>query len=257
MSKHAVFQEYGRYYDLLYRDKDYAGEVDYIRLLLERFGGRPETVLELGCGTGRHGRLLAHTPLQIVGIEVSQEMLTVALREGSASPAAGRGRFVPQLGDVRTVRLGQSFDTVISLFHVVSYMIADEDVDAIFETASVHLRPGGVFLFDVWYTPAVYWVRPETRLKRMADDNLQVARIAESTIEPERNVVQVDYTLFIRDAEGLRELQERHTMRHFTTPELRRIVGQHGLELVHSEEWLTGRPPGLDTWGVCHVARKT
>jgi len=66
------------------------------------------------------------------------------------------GRFTCEVGDVCSANLGRSFDAVISLFHVVSYQASDEALQAVFEVATAHLGPSGVFLFDVWHGPTQY-----------------------------------------------------------------------------------------------------
>ena len=74
------FDAYSRYYDLLYRDKDYAAEVDYIDRLLQRHGVSGKDLLEFGSGTGKHGRLLAERGYRVTGIERSAEMVAQATR---------------------------------------------------------------------------------------------------------------------------------------------------------------------------------
>ena len=98
------FDAYSRYYDLLYRDKDYAAEVVYVADLLERYGVSGLELLEFGSGTGRHGRLLAERGYRVTGIERSAEMVAQAL------PFPG---FSCQQGDICTVQLGRTFDAVL------------------------------------------------------------------------------------------------------------------------------------------------
>jgi SAM-dependent methyltransferase len=66
-----VFDAYTHYYDLLYQDKNYEAEVNYIDNLLTRHGIAGCDVLEFGSGTGRHGRLLADKGYRVTGIERS------------------------------------------------------------------------------------------------------------------------------------------------------------------------------------------
>lgn len=74
-----VFTTYSRYCDLLYRDKDYPGEVAYIQRLLQRHGIAYGILLEFGSGTGKHGQHLAAARYQVHGIERSCDV--VALQE--------------------------------------------------------------------------------------------------------------------------------------------------------------------------------
>lgn len=245
----AVFDAYGRYYDLLYRDKDYAGEAAYVAGLLERYGVSGAELLEFGCGTGRHARLLVELGYRVTGIERSTEMV--------AQAAVAEG-FTCQTGDIRSVSLGRTFDAVLALFHVISYQTGNADVQAVFARAAEHLAPGGLFLFDIWYTPAVYAQRPSVRVKRMVDEAVEITRIAEPVLHPNDNRVDVNYTIFARDcASGhVTTLKETHPMRHFSLPELDLLAAAAGFERLCAEEFLTGREPGEDTWGVCVVLRK-
>ena len=70
-------------------------------------------------------------------------------RSSLAPELAHRLRFTQ--GDLRTVRLGERADAVISLFHVMSYQTSNADLTAAFATAREHLAEGGVFIFDCWY----------------------------------------------------------------------------------------------------------
>ncbi len=73
-----------------------------------------------------------------------------------------------------------------------------------------------------------------------------------------KNVVQVNYQLSIKNKKTGEEeiLNEKHFMRHFSTPEIDFMAKLSGFRLVHSEEFLTGRQPGADTWGVCYILQK-
>lgn len=246
---HTVFNAYSRYYDLLYRDKDYVAETNYIAGLLDRFGVTGKDLLEFGSGTGKHGRLLAECGYRVTGIERSAEMVA------QAEVAPG---FSCQQGDICTVQLGQTFDVVLSLFHVVSYQTTNEAVQAVFVRAAEHLQTGGLFVFDVWYSPAVYAQKPEVRVKRMAEDAIEITRIAEPVLHPNENRVDVNYTIFARDITGgaVKTFSETHPMRHFSLPELDLLARINGFAVVGTEEFLTGSRPGEETWGVCLILRK-
>jgi len=245
----AVFNAYSRYYDLLYRDKDYVAEAEYIAGLLERFGVTGKDLLEFGSGTGKHGRLLAQRGYEVTGIERSAEMVA------QADVVPG---FSCQQGDICTVQLDQAFDAVLSLFHVVSYQTTNDAVQAVFARAAEHLEAGGLFVFDVWYSPAVYAQKPEVRVKRMADEVTEITRIAEPEIFPNENRVNVNYTIFARDLVSGEEetMTETHPMRHFSMPELELLAQMSGFAVVGTEEFLTGSKPSEETWGVCFVMKR-
>lgn len=244
-----VFNAYSRYYDLIYCDKDYAGEVDYIKRLLKRQGIAQGSLLEFGSGTGKHGRLLAEAGYQVHGIERSAEMVAMAEQ--------GNG-FTCETGDICVVQLARYFDAVLSLFHVISYQATNASLHAVFARAAEHLDLGGLFLFDFWYTPAVYSQRPSVRVKRMADESVEIVRLAEPVIHANENRVDVHYTIFATDRSTgtVQTLQETHPMRHFTLPELDLLAEVHGFARIDAEEFLTGNEPGESTWGVCVTLKR-
>ena len=244
-----AFDSIGKYYDLLYQDKPYAQEADYVHALLQRLGQPGREVLELGSGTGRHARLLAARGLDILGVELNPTMLA------RSEPAPG---FRSVQGDARSYDAGRPFDVVLSLFHVLSYQTTDADLDAVFANAARHLRPGGHFVFDCWFSPAVGHQGAIVRVKRMADAHYAVTRIAEPVLHPSRNVVDVHFTVFLRDLQSghISHFSELHPMRHFCVPELDRVARAYGLERRLTEEFVTTRAPGPDTWGVCFAYQK-
>jgi len=244
-----LFDIYSRYYDLLYRDKDYAAEVAYVDALLKRFAVTGPDLLEFGSGTGKHGRLLAERGYRVTGIERSAEMVAQSVTSDG---------FTCRQGDICSVRLGRTFDAVLSLFHVISYQITNAALRAVFESAAEHLRPGGLFLFDIWYSPAVYAQQPKVRVKRLADGDMEITRIAEPVSYPNQNRIDVNYTIHAhnRSDGAFTSFTESHPMRHFSLPELDLLADDAGFERVRAEEFLSGKVPDEDTWGVCLVLRK-
>lgn len=243
------FDAYSEYYDLLYQDKNYGAEVDYIDALLKRFGILGTDVLEYGSGTGIHGRLLASRGYAVLGVERSEEM---------AARAKATSSFTTLVGDMRTTQLARSFDAVLALFHVINYQVSNADLATVFVRAAEHLHPGGLFLFDTWYSPAVSHQRPSVRVKRLQDAELRVTRIAEPTMLVNQNQVDVEYTVFAEDMRSgqVSTFREMHSMRHLSLPEIELYASQAGFELIASEEFLTGVEPSEATWGVCVVLRK-
>ena len=154
------------------------------------------SILDLGCGTGKHDFLLSEKGYQITGIDISNEMIEIA--ESTNKPNI---EFV--LGDVRNIDLNKKFDAVISLFHVASYQTENIDFIKYLETAFAHLITGGVFVFDFLYGPAVITDKPTVRKKEFENEFLKISRISNPKLFPNKNVVDVNFDIKIinkRDA---------------------------------------------------------
>ncbi len=241
----SVFGNYSRYYDLLYRDKDYEAEADYVHSLIAKRRPGARTLLDLGCGTGRHASLLAERGYDVVGVDRSPAMLAEARARKVTN---GRTEFVE--GDLRSVRLGRKFDVVVSLFHVMSYQTTNSDLLAGLTTLREHLAPGGLFVFDCWYGPAVLNLRPSVRVLRLEDDATAVTRLAEPVLHPNDNVVDVNYHVFVKDKQSgeVSELREKHSMRYLFAPEVAHFLSTAGLAQRELVAFMSDAAPGLDTW---------
>ena len=114
---------YASAYDDLYADKDYEAECDVVERIFAGYADGPvRSVLDLGCGTGGHAKLLARRDCQVTGVDASSEMLARARERGNSVPGSPP---TDLQGDVRTLELGRQFDAVLMLFAVLGYQTAN------------------------------------------------------------------------------------------------------------------------------------
>jgi len=248
-----VFDAYAAYYDLLYRDKNYAGEAEYVDRLIRRYASNARNVLELGCGTGTHARELVKRGYSVTGIDLSESMIAQAIR---LIPDTARHALCFASGDLRTFRSEQSFDVVLALFHVMSYQTTNEDLGAAMATAAMHLRPGGLLVFDCWYGPGVLTDPPAIRVRRVHAEGIEVIRIAEPVHHVNLNCVDVHYEIVVEHAGRSERINETHAMRYLFAPEVDALLQDAGLTRVTVEKWMEGSEPDLRTWNACFVARR-
>ncbi len=253
-----VFDAYARYYDLLYRDKDYAAEVEYVASHIHEHAPQAKRILELGCGTGAHAEHLARMGYTVHGVDLSEAMLARAEARKAALPSEVAARLSFGLGDVRTVRRGETYEAVISLFHVMSYQTTNADVAAAFETAAAHLEPGGLFLFDFWYGAAVLTQKPEVRVKRLEGDEIKVTRIAEPVMHVNECIVDVNYTVFIevKATRKVEQVRETHRMRYLFLPELLQFADAEVWTDCESFGWMKLQELRQDDWAGLFFATK-
>jgi SAM-dependent methyltransferase len=243
---------------LLYRDKDYVAEANYVAQKIRHSLPHARSILELGSGTGRHGRLLAALGFQVHGIERSSEMVSIARAANYQLSSESDGSFACELGDVCAANLGRTFDAVISLFHVMSYQTSAEALQAAFEVAADHLSAGGLFLFDVWHGPAVLAQRPSERVKEVEDERYRVRRTAHPELDTDRHTVKVVFQMHCEDRKSGETItfSEEHLMRYVFPTEVKMCARRCGLRYLESEEFLTGEPPSPSTWGVMYTFEK-
>lgn len=241
-----VFDTYAKYYDLVYKDKDYLSEADYIDALISKHAPGSKTVLDLGCGTGRHDFILAEKGYKVTGIEKSKSMFEIA--NGNVSGKNGKLSFLN--GDIRSFELDRKFDVIISLFHVMSYQTTNKDLSSAFLNALNHLEKDGIFIFDFWYGPAVLWEKPEVRIKKYSCEDYTVERKAVPEIRINENIVDVNFDITVDNkADGRREkIFEKHSMRYFFLPEIEMMLNDAGLKIRYCSEWMTGKELNEKSW---------
>ena len=84
MKEMEVFQDYAYYYNAFYKDKDYQSEAKQIDFLLKKYGnGEVKSVINFGCGTGKHDMELADMGYQCFGIDMSNTMIDIAKKNGT------------------------------------------------------------------------------------------------------------------------------------------------------------------------------
>ena len=251
-----VFGRSARFYDSLYSDKDYAAEADYVDALIQRWAPGARSLLELGCGTGRHAFEFARRGYTVFGVDRSAEMLVRAQKKRARLPPGLGERLVFAHHDIRGLQLDRAFDCVAALFHVVSYQISNEDVLAAFAAAKAHLRENGLFVFDCWYGPGVLSDPPVRRTKALRQGEQQLLRIAEPTMHINANLVDVSYQFVVEEGgwAAPAEFGETHRMRYFFASELALALQMTGFKMAALTEWMSEREPDHHSWNVSVAA---
>ena len=245
---------YSQYYDLLYSDKDYIGEVDYIDNLIKFHNKNVKTLLDMGCGTGKHAELFCEKGYTVHGIDLSEDMLKIANQRRKGK----EDKLEFSHSNIQELNLNKKFDVIVSLFHVMSYQNSNEQLIKAFEVAKNHLNNDGIFIFDFWYGPAVLTDLPTTRVKRLENENIKVTRIAEPILNPQQNIVDVNYDVFIEDklSKEIVEKKELHKMRYFFDTELELICQNVGFKILNKYEWMNNKNPNFNSWNVVWMLRK-
>lgn len=226
-----AFGDYARYYDDIYQSKDYNIECDFLEGTFNAFAHGPiHRILDLGCGTGGHAIPLAQRSYSVTGVDLSERMV-----EKARAKAAKTGLSIAfHQGDIHSLKLSQTFDVVIAMFAVISYQITNADLTATIQTARRHLKPGGLFIFDGWYGPAVLTERPADRLKIVETNGGRLIRFAKPALDVVKQTVRVDYkVLRLKGNQVLDEADESHLMRFLFAQEIAYYLEIGGFRMLH------------------------
>jgi len=252
------FHAYAEYYDLLNQGKNYREETKYLLALIQRANVPFNSLLDLGCGTGRHAELIAQDGYSVMGIDRSDEMIRQAINRKNELEKCRPLNLEFQQNDILQLNLNRQFDVVTSLFHVICYLKSANEIGAAFEVVNRHLQKGGLFVFDFWYGPAVLGQQPEKRVRSVENSRYIISRTAVPEHDKSRQVVTVNYNFRVQDKQtkSIDEFEESHPMRYLFADEAEAVLKRSGFELLTVQEWLSDRPINHETWSVVCVARK-
>lgn len=252
MSK--VFDRYALYYDLLYSDKDYEGESDFIEELFEKYADKkPKNVLDIGCGTGGHIVPLVKRGYSLVGLDISPTMLRLAreklIRLGLSAELYEKG--------IRDFDLKRKFDSCLCMFAVLNYITTNEGLMQSFQNIRSHLNDDRLLIFDFWYGPAVLNIKPSARVKEVERDDIKVLRIVEPEMDVNQHICKSHYHLIaMRGNKIVDDIKETHVLRYLFPQEIRYILQANKFELLYLCEFPNlGTPPSEKTWNVAAVAK--
>lgn len=256
---HEAYHAISAFYDRVNADIDYCAWADYIEEHLKRYlKTPPELMLDLACGTGSMTLTLAERGYDMIGIDGSAEMLTVAMERARE---AGHGEILYLMQDMREFELYGTVGAVSCCLDSINYLTEDGDLRDCFATVHNYLDPDGLFFFDV-NTPYKF----ETVYGENAylfDEETEDGRLIycgwQNCYDPETRLCDFDLTVFSEGADGrYRREDESHTERCYTLEELTETLKETGFELLAVHGGIDGSAPEEDCerWYIIARAKK-
>ena len=132
-------------YDRLTNDVDYEATVAFYYEILNREGLSPRTAVDLACGTGSVSAILARKGLRVTGVDLSEEMLTVAQQK--TADLDNPPQFVCQ--SLEKLCLPRGVDLAVCALDSLDYITDPADCARAIQRVYKALNPGGIFIFDV------------------------------------------------------------------------------------------------------------
>jgi SAM-dependent methyltransferase len=222
-------QQYASIYDKLYNDQNWVSESKCVHELIVEFMSIPDgkparpSVLDLGCGTGNHTRLLKND-YDMTGVDLSESMLVSA---ASKNPDV---KFYQ--GDARTFKLDKKFDVVLMMSAVLGYQTTNDGVIETMKNVRGHLDDGGLFVFDVWYGPGVLLGKPTPRIKEFVEDGIHLLRKVDPVLDVLRNCCTCNYRWWVYQGDKVQTAAESHRVRYFFPEEIRLFFSLCGFKLL-------------------------
>jgi ubiquinone/menaquinone biosynthesis C-methylase UbiE len=227
-----MFSKSAKFYDAIYTSigKDYAGETQKIRTLVEKHKKSPgDTLLDVACGTGMHVSHLSKY-YQIEGLDLDPEMLAVARQNHPNIPF--------HQADMVDFDLKRQFDILTCLFSSIGYVKTISRLNQAIQTMARHLVIGGVLLVEPWFSPE-QWQVGKVSAMLVEEPSLKIARMSFSEVDGTLSFF--DFHYMVGTSEGINYFTERHELGLFTNDEYLEAFRLAGLEALHDPEGIYGR----------------
>lgn len=242
-----AYTSFAEVYDMFMDNVPYEEWSRYLTELLKEYRIEEGVVCELGCGTGKMTRLLADAGYDMIGVDMSEDMLAIASMENPQ-------QILYLCQDMRELELYGTVAAVVSVCDSMNYLLEEDDLLEVFQRVNEYLEPGGVFLFDL---NTIYKYETLLGEATICENRPEGSFIWENYYDAEEQINEYDLTLFIQEKENLyRKFEETHYQRGYSMEKIRTLLEEAGMEFVTAYDACTKNPPREDSERIYIVARE-
>lgn len=242
-----AYTGFAQVYDTFMDNVPYDEWGEYLVSLLKKYGVEDGLVLDMGCGTGAMTRYLDAHGYDMTGIDVSEEMLTIAKEKSSSD-------ILYLLQDMREFELYGTVRAIVSVCDSLNYITEEEDLLQVFRLVWNYLDPDGVFFFDM---NTIYKYKEMLGETTIAENREEGSFIWENYYDPEEQLNQYDLTLYVQDEDDRYvRFEETHIQKAYALERVLELLEKAGLKAEQIFDSDTGEAVMETTGKFCVVARK-
>lgn len=257
------YGDFAEVYDELMDDTPYELWCERLDSLIGKYGvSKPERdaeslldseknlVVDLGCGTGTLAEMMYRKGYDMIGVDVSDAMLNIAM--GKKERSGDEILYLQQ--DMRELELYSTVGTVYSVCDSLNYILEEEELAAVFSLVNNYLYPEGIFIFDF---NTEYKYREVIGNVTIAENREDCSFIWENFYDPEEEINEYDLTVFVReDGERFRRFTETHLQRGYRPEKMLQLVERSGMKVLEMADADTGEAVRPESERVCIVAKE-
>lgn len=245
----AIYQNFASVYDNFMDNIPYKEWSQYLTQLFQKHSICAGHLVELGCGTGTLTLLMEESGYQLIGVDDSTDMLTIA-----ADKTVDRSNIILLQQNMCTLDLGSTYDGFYCLCDSLNYLLSSSEVLSTFRGVKKHLKKDGIFIFDLKMSYFYKFILGDTVF---CDHQENCSYIWENSYDEEDRINQYDLTIFARQVEnGLFErFFETHYQKAYDLQEMIDLLSRAGLEYVTAYDAFTIQPPSPKSERIYIIAR--
>ena len=249
-----IFSNSALFYDAIYKNKEYPKEAAYVVESIRKLDSTAKRMLELGCGTGNYSFIFRDHGFEVLGIDASEEMISLANLKKSS---LGNKNIDFEMCNSEDFHTNLEWDLAVSLFFMLGYQVSDTSLLETFQTVRSSLRTGGIFAFDFWYGPSVIKkgctpneIKIETSDHRMTRKSFPAILAEDSCL-----TIKQIYSIQDKKTEEYQNFDEVHKVRYFFENQLSSFLKKSGFEVIRFEAFMGHKPLKETDWAGMAFAR--
>jgi len=246
-----TYHDFAYLYDYLMSDAPYGSWQQFVKRCLERYGREgAKRLLDVGCGTGELSIRLAQEGFEVTGIDLSEDMLTVA--QGKTEE---KGVKVDYFQQNMTELMGFApFDCAIIFCDSLNYLHNENEVKQTFKRIYDHLHEDGLLLFDVH---SIYKIEHDFMNATFASNDENIGYIWNCFPGEFPHSVEHELTFYVRDASGLyKRYDELHVQRTYEINQYESWLVSCGFKIIEISADFTDNAPTETSERIFFVAKK-
>lgn len=247
-----AYESFAQVYDKFMEDTPYDSWVEYLKEIFKRHGliNSTNLIAELGCGTGNVTQRLAENGFEMIGIDISEEMLAKAQEKAQENNLDIL--YINQ--DMREFELYGTVDAIVSICDSINYITEPDELLEVFKLVNNYLEPQGLFVFDI---NTIYKFDKILSCNSFSETTENSAYTWENYYDNEERINEFYTNFFIENEDGLyNRYEEYHYEKGYEIEEIIELLEKAGLEFEACYDELTFHEPTERSQRVFFVARE-
>ncbi len=220
------YKKFAYIYDLLMKDAPYSEWISLTKDIINKYHLNPNYILDLGCGTGNISIPLYESGYDVMGVDLSEDMLAIAYNKMNDKAIS----FPLIHQDMREMKASVPTDLIISYCDSLNYLEGKAEIEQTFHQVYHNLNEGGFFIFDM-HTPYKFINEFSENTYAWHDEGVSIIWIP--YVDEDQLVVEHDLTFFVKEDNGLySKVQEIHKQKTYTKATIKKLLKNAGFEVI-------------------------
>lgn len=242
-----AYTTFAQVYNLFMDNVPYEEWSEYLLAVLKEYGIHSGVICDLGCGTGKMTRLLAQAGYDMIGVDLSEDMLAIASEQNEDG-------ILYLCQDMCELELYGTAKAMVSVCDSINYLLEEDEIIWTLQSVNRYLEPGGIFIFDF---NTVYKYETVLGDTTICENREEGSFIWENYYDKEEQINEYDLTLFIREEKQeqlYRKFEETHYQRGYSLEQMQTFVEEAGMEFLAAYDAETKQAPTAESERIYIIA---